>query len=80
MGHKSYRSWMYIFYWLMNAAIVNSYILFKDASTAPRQKKYGQIDFWHELAIGLINNYMGRQLNPQTAPLCCSKILVVKFC
>ena len=60
---------MYIFYWLMNAAIVNSYILFKDASTAPHKKKYGQIDFQHELAIGLINNYMGRQLNPQAAPL-----------
>ena len=28
-----------------------------------RKKKYGQIDFQHELAIGLINNYMGRQLN-----------------
>ena len=45
MGRKSYRSWMCIFYWLMNTAVVNSYILLKDASTAACKKKYGQIDF-----------------------------------
>ena len=68
VGRRCYRSWMYIFNWPINAAIVNSYILHGMSSTVARKKKYAQIDFRHELAVGLINNYNGRQIRPQPKP------------
>ena len=68
VGRRCYRSWMYIVNWLINAAIVNSYILHGMSSTVARKKKYAQIDFRHELAVGLINNYNGRQIRPQPKP------------
>ena len=33
------------------------------------RKNMAKLISGHELAIGLINNYMGRQLKPQTVPL-----------
>ena len=67
-GWKCYHSWMYIFNWLINAAIVNSYILFQKSSTGVRKKKYAQIDYRVELAKSLINNYSGRQLQAPVKP------------
>ena len=68
VGRRYYRSWMYIFSWLINTTIVNSYILHGMSSTVARKKKYAQIDFRHKLALGLINNYNGRQIRPQPKP------------
>ena len=36
VGRRCYRSWMYIFNWLINATIVNSYILHGMSSTVAR--------------------------------------------
>ena len=62
VGRRCYRSWMYIFNWLKSATIVNSYILHGMSSTMARKKTYVQIDFRHELAVGLINKYNGGKL------------------
>ena len=59
---------MYIFNWLFNAAVVNSYILHALSSTVRKKKKYAQIDLRHELALGLINNYCSRHIRPQCKP------------
>ena len=67
-GRRCYRSWMYIFNWLFNAAVVNSYILYGLSSTVRKKKKYAPIDFRHELALGLINNYSSRHIRPQCKP------------
>ena len=67
-GRRCYRSWMYIFNWLFNAAVVNGYILHGLSPTVRKKKKYAQIDFRHELALGLINNYSSRHIRPQCKP------------
>ena len=69
VGRRCYRSWLYIFNWILNAAVVNSYILQGLALNVARKKKYAQIDFRHELALGPINNYTSRQIRPQCKPL-----------
>ena len=68
-SRRHYRSWMYLFNFLMNSAIVNSYILFKETSVVQRKKKYGQFDFRRQLALGLINNFSHRCRALQTQPL-----------
>ena len=68
-SRRHYRSWMYLFNFILNSAIVNSYILFKETCVVQRKKKYGQFDFRHELAIALINNFSNRCPVLQTQPL-----------
>ena len=60
MSRRHYRSWIYLFNFMFNAAVVNSYILFKSTSLRERKKKYGQFDFCHELALCLINLFTNR--------------------
>ena len=68
-SRRHYRSWLYLFNFILNSAIVNSYILFKETSVPQRKKKYGQFDFRHELAIALINNFSNRCRVLQSEPL-----------
>ena len=68
-GSRCCRSWMYIFNWLFNADVVNSYILHGLSCTVRKKKKYVQIDFRHELALGLINNYSSRPITLQCKPV-----------
>ena len=58
-----YRSWIYFFNFMFNAAVVNSYILFKSTSLREQKKKYGQFDFHHKLALCLINHLSNCSLN-----------------
>ena len=60
---------MYLFNFIMNSAIVNSYILFLETSVVQHKKKYGQFDFRRELALSLINNFSNRCCVLQTQPL-----------
>ena len=69
MSRSHYRSWVYLFNFMFNAAVVNSYILFKSTSLHERKKKYGQFDFRHELALCLINNFSNRIRTLCTAPI-----------
>lgn len=64
VGRRTYRNWQYIFYWLFQTALVNSFILFKATSQSQRKKNYGQIDFRLQVAMGLIGNYSNRCLKP----------------
>ena len=68
-GRKSTRSWKYLFDYFCNIAIVNSYVLFKEASTLSRQKSYSHLDFRHEVAIGLIAGYSSCKLPPALKPM-----------
>ena len=69
MSRCHYRSWVYLFNFMFNAAVVNSYILFKSTSLRERKKKYGQFDFRHELALCLINDLSNRIWTLRTAPI-----------
>ena len=69
MSRCHYRSWVYLFNFMFNAAVVNSYILFKSTSLREQKKKYGQFDFCHELALCLINNFSNHVQTLCTAPI-----------
>ena len=69
ISRRHYRSWIYLFNFMFNAAVVNSYILFKSTSLHERKKKFGQFDFRHELALGLINNFSNHVRALQPAPV-----------
>ena len=69
ISRRHYHSWIYLFNFMFNAAVVNSYILFKSTSLHERKKKFGQFDFRHELALGLINNFSNRVRALRPAPV-----------
>ena len=64
IGRRTYRYWQYIFYWLLNAALVNAYLIFTKASTTQRKKNYGQLDFRLAVAESLIGDFSCRRKNP----------------
>lgn len=58
VGRFSRKSWKYQFHFLLNAAIVNSWILYQETSLRQTSKKnYAQIDFRHDLIVTLIGHY-----------------------
>ena len=61
-GRSSKKSWKFLFYWLVNAAIVNSYIIYQAASTRQVDvKKYGPFEYRLELAKALIGDFSCRK-------------------
>ena len=69
MSRCHYRSWVYLFNFMFNAAVVNSYILFKSSLLHEQKIKYGQFDLSHELALCLINNFSNHIQTLHTAPI-----------
>ena len=58
VGRFSRKSWKYQFHFLLNAAIVNSWILYQETTLRETSKKsYAQIDFRHDLLVSLIGHY-----------------------
>ena len=57
VGHASKKSWRYLFNYFLSAAISNAWIIYKEASTKVRTKKWSQLDFRLELAHQLIGGY-----------------------
>ena len=57
-GRKSKKWWRYLFWFLLDSAIVNSYVLYSEWSTRQMKKKrYSHLDFRQELLKELIGGY-----------------------
>lgn len=64
--NKSRKWWVKIFYFLLDSAIVNAYILYKFESKNHRNKKaMSQLLFRRKLADQLINNFSSRKQTPK---------------
>ena len=59
-GRCSKKSWKYLLWFLIDAAVVNAFILHKQATRRPLPPKYCNLTFRHELAIGLIAGFSSR--------------------
>ena len=69
LARRSYRSWLYLFSWSLQASIVNAYILFKATNTESRSKHFSQADFRLILGKQLINGFSCRKVKPTYEPL-----------
>lgn len=62
LGRDGKKAWKYIFWFLMNCAIVNAFIVFSTSSRRRNSKKrYTHLDFRTELAHSLIAGFSGRK-------------------
>ena len=62
LGRDSKKAWKYIFWFLLNCAIVNSFIMFNLVSERRNSKKrFTHLDFRCELAHELIAGFSGRK-------------------
>ena len=62
LGRNSKKWWRYLFWFLVNCSIVNSFLLFKASSQRPQKKKrYSHIDFRIDLALELIAGFCKRK-------------------
>ena len=62
VGRNSKKAWKYIFFFLIDAAIVNSFLLYKENSThCTLVKRYNQFRFHLEIGHALIGGYSSRK-------------------
>ena len=62
VGRFSRKGWKYYFHFMLNAAVINSWILYDETSTRPTNiRRYAQIHFRQELVVALIGNYSQRK-------------------
>ena len=66
---RTYRSWKHIWWFCFQAAVVNSYILYKETHSGPLPKSYAHIDFRIALAKEMIGTFSMRQSTPLSKPL-----------
>ena len=65
VGRNGKKAWRYIFWFLLNSAIVNAYILFQTASRRMNKKKrFCHLDFRMELIEELIGGFTKRKRTP----------------
>lgn len=66
VGRNGKKAWRYIFWFLLNAAIVNSFILYQAASRRTvKKKRFAHLDFRMELVKELIGGYSKRKRSQQ---------------
>ena len=74
ISHRTYHSWKHIWWFCFQAAVVNSYILYKETHSGPLPKSYAHIDFRIALAKEMIGTFSMRQSTPLfKTSLCWSK-------
>ena len=61
VGRFSRKAWKYLLWFLVNAMIVNAYILYSKTSRRQTKKKYAHLDFRLEIAQGLIAGFSSRK-------------------
>lgn len=79
---KSRRWWMKLFYYLLNAAIVNSYIVYRETAKKLLKPKdiLTHLEFRSKLADELINNFCSRKRDAScTDPPCFSSVPVPHY-
>jgi hypothetical protein len=57
VGRTSKKSWKYLFYFAVNAAMVNAWILFKTTQTS----SHSHTRFRHGVAMGLLEDYLQQE-------------------
>jgi hypothetical protein len=77
MGKCGKKWWKYLFWFLLNYAIVNSYIIYSKATTRQtRKRRFRHVDFRLELVNGLIGGYAKRKQSVGGDQLSCNRVLV----
>ena len=61
VGRFSVKAWKYLLWFFVNSCIVNAYILYAKTSTRRTKKRYTHLDFWLEVAHGLIGHYSAQK-------------------
>ena len=62
VGRNSKKVWKYLFFFLIDAAVVNSFLLYKENSTCRTSvKRYDQFRFHLEIGHALIGGYSSRK-------------------
>ena len=57
VGQFGKKSWKYLLWFLVNASIVNVYILYQKTSTRPTKLRYSHLDFCWDVVLGLIAGF-----------------------
>jgi len=68
ISQKSRRWWIKLFYYFIDTAIVNSYILYKESCNKAKKKYVSQLDYRSMLTDSLVNNFSCRKkttISPQ---------------
>ena len=72
-GKPAKKAWKYLFFFLLDCALVNSYILYRSTSQSfgsPFQKKhYDQFDFRMDLGPALVGGFSRREITTTFEPL-----------
>lgn len=61
VGRPAKKTWKYLFWFFVNSAVVNAWILFGKCSKLKRPKRYRQLDFRLELVENLTRNFSSRK-------------------
>ena len=59
IGRFAHKAWKYLMWFLVNASIVNSFIIYQKVSTRTTKKRYAHIHFQQEVACQLIAGFSG---------------------
>lgn len=71
IGRQSRKWWKYLLHFLINVAIIDAFIIFKESGQS-RKNRYSQLDFRLALAEELIGNFSGRkEPKPTHKPYIC---------
>ena len=68
VGRFAKKSWKYLLWFLVNASIVNAYILYQKTSTRPTKQRYSHLDFCWDLALGLIAGFSSHKHKAKDPP------------
>ncbi|XP_070550002.1 piggyBac transposable element-derived protein 4-like [Ptychodera flava] len=70
LGGKHYKYWKYLFWFIINRAICNAWIMYKIANTPPPRHRYRQKDFRLDLSTQLVAGFTARKRpGPPAAPV-----------
>ena len=61
VGHFAHKAWKYLIWFLVNASIVNAFIIYQKVSTRTTKKRYAHIHFRQEVACQLIAGFSGQK-------------------
>ena len=61
VGRFAHKAWKYLMWFLVNASIVNAFIIYQKVSTRTTKKRYAHIHFRQEVACQLIAGFSGRK-------------------
>ena len=61
IANKAVKWWKYMFWFICDVTLINSFILYRDAPGGPRPKPLSHLDFHLDVALALINGFSSRK-------------------